>query len=158
MANAPPLIVRRGALLDNREQLMLAHMLSVAAFFAVTLGVQATNHFVINNAHYARQPAIAEEPVLWGGLAAVIIQGAVLTFLYFRLSPRFSGIRGGLAFSLLMGAFLGSYIALGEPSKYLVSSRLDWFLVEASASFIQFSLFGLLLGPIHTRWGVRSHG
>ncbi|MBI3435545.1 MAG: hypothetical protein HY056_10780 [Proteobacteria bacterium] len=114
MASAPPLIVRWRALLDNREPLVLAHMLSVAAFFAVTLGVQATNHFVINTAHYARQPGIAEEPVLWGGLAAVIIQGSVVTFLYSRVSQRFSGIRGGLAFSLLMGAFLGSYIALGE--------------------------------------------
>ena len=136
---------------------MLAHVLSVAAFVVVTFAVQATNHFVINTTHYARQTIIADEPALAGGFAAMLVQGGVLTFLYSRLIllPRFSGVFGGLGFALLMGAFLGSYVALAEPSKYLVSSRLSWFTVEATASLIQFSLFGLALGFIHKTWGAR---
>jgi len=131
---------------------MLPHALSVAVYLVVTFAVQATNHFVINTAHYADQPIIDKEPVLWGGIASMLIQGVVLTCLYSRLALRFAGMFGGLAFSLLMGAFLGSYIALGEPSKYLVSSRLDWFVVEAPTSLVQFTLFGLLLGLIHQKW------
>ena len=79
------------------------------------------------------------------------IQGVVLTFLYSRLRSRLIGASGGLAFALLMGTFLSSYISLAEPSKFLVSSRLDWFLVEASAGAVQFALFGLALGLIHWR-------
>lgn len=132
---------------------MLHHILSVTAFMAITFAVQATNHFVINTAHYARQPLISPEPVLWGGIAAMLIQGIVLTFLYARLRPHFRGVKGGLGFALLMGTFLGSYIALAEPSKYVVSSRMGWFFVEASASLTQFTLFGLALGFIHARSG-----
>ncbi len=131
---------------------MSAHLMSVAIYFVITFAVQASNHFVISTAHYARQPIIAEEPVLWGGLAAIVLQGSVLTFLYSRLRTHFPGVPGGLGFALLMGVFLGSYIALAEPSKYLVSSRLEWFFVEASASLTQFVLFGLALGFIHQKW------
>ncbi|WP_428027996.1 hypothetical protein [Altererythrobacter sp.] len=132
---------------------MQAHIQSVVAYFIVTFGVQAANHFVINTAHYAREQIIAPEPFLWGGLASIAIQGAVLTFLYSRLRLRFTGLSGGLAFSLLMGAFLASYIAIAEPSKYLVSAKLEWFLTEASASLIQFAIFGLALGLIHAKFG-----
>lgn len=132
---------------------MRVHILSVVAYFIVTFGVQAANHFAVNTAHYAREQIVAPEPVLWGGLLAIAIQGVILTFLYSRLRSRFDGVRGGLAFALLMGAFLASYIALAEPSKYLVSSRLEWFLVEASVSAIQFTLFGLALGLIHAKLG-----
>jgi hypothetical protein len=104
---------------------MRAHFLSAAAYMLVTFGVQAANHFVINKAHYARQSIIAAEPALAGGIASMLIQGAILTFLYSRLQPQFSDLLGGLGFALLMGLFLGSYIALGEPSKYVVSSRLE---------------------------------
>lgn len=128
---------------------MLAHTLSVAAYLIVTFAVQATNHFVVNTAHYARQSIMAPEPVLAGGIASMLVQGVVLTFLYSRLRHPFPGVAGGVGFALLMGAFLGSYIALAEPSKYLVTSRLDWFAVEATASLIQFTLFGLALGYIH---------
>lgn len=131
---------------------MLAHALSLLAYLFVTFGVQAANHFVVNAAHYAGETILSKEPALLGGVAAMVVQGAVLTFLYGRLAPRFAGVAGGLAYALLMGAFLGSYLALAEPSKYLVSSRIDWFLVEATVSLIQFSLFGLL-GLIHRRWG-----
>ncbi|MEE4015917.1 hypothetical protein V1T76_27920 [Roseibium sp. FZY0029] len=132
---------------------MRAHILSVVAYFIVTFGVQAANHFVINTAHYAREKIIAPEPVLWGGLAVIVIQGVILTFLYSRLRSRFAGPTGGLAFSLVMGAFLASYIALTEPSKYLISSKLEWALVEAGASTLQFAIFGVALGLIHATFG-----
>lgn len=132
---------------------MLAHTLSVLAYLVITFAVQATNHFVINTAHYARQDIVAPEPVLAGGIASILVQGVVLTFLYSRLRPVFPGVTGGLWFALLMGAFLGSYIALSEPSKYLVFSWFEWFAVEASASLAQFGLFGLALGYIHEKWG-----
>ncbi|EKF19393.1 hypothetical protein [Nitratireductor pacificus] len=132
---------------------MLAHTLSVLAYLVITFAVQASNHLVVNAAHYARQGIVAPEPIFAGGVASMLVQGAVLTFLYSRLRPAFPGVTGGLWFALLMGAFLGSYIALGEPSKYLVSSWVEWFAVEATASLLQFALFGLALGSIHERWG-----
>jgi hypothetical protein len=48
-----------------------------------------------------------------------------------------------------MGTFLGSYIVLAEPAKYVVPSIASWMAVEAAASFLQFLLFGVLLGLIY---------
>lgn len=135
---------------------MIAHTLSVAAYLIVTFAVQATNHFLVNTAHYARQSIMAAEPALIGGIASMLVQGIVLTFLYSRLRNAFPGVAGGVGFALLMGAFLGSYIALAEPSKYIVTSGLEWFAVEASASLIQFALFGLALGYIHKGVGHKT--
>lgn len=132
---------------------MQAHILTVVAYFVATFGVQATNHFAVNAGHYAKEPIVAPEPMLWGGLLAIAIQGAILTFLYARLRPRLGGIRGALVFALLMGGFLSSYIALAEPSKYLIAAKLEWFAVEACASALQFALFGLALGLIHEKFG-----
>ncbi len=132
---------------------MQAHILSVVAYFIVTFGVQATNHFVINTAHYAREKIIAPEPVLWGGLTVIVIQGVILTFLYSRLRFTFFALKGSLAYSLVMGIFLASYIALTEPSKYLIASKLEWAIVEAGASTVQFAIFGLALGLIHAKFG-----
>ena len=60
-------------------------------------------------------------------------------------------LRSGLFFGWGLMLFLGSYIVLVEPSKYLVPSVQGWMLVEASATFVQFTLFGLALGLIHAR-------
>jgi hypothetical protein len=48
-----------------------------------------------------------------------------------------------------MGAVLGSYIALAEAGKYAVTDVGSWFVVEAGAAAVQFTVFGLLLGLIH---------
>ncbi len=127
------------------------HALSVVAFVLVTFVVQALNHFVVNSAHYATQSIMAPEPVIIGGIVAMIIQGAILTMLYAQTTTRFAGVGGAVRFSLIMGLFLVVYIALTEPSKYIVIDPLHWFMVEAIVGFIQFAFFGVVLGLLHRR-------
>ena len=79
----------------------------------------------------------------------MILEGIVLSYLFafFPKDPNF--IMQGIKYSLLMGIFLGSYIVLVEPSKYMVPFIYSWIFVEGIASFIQFSLFGIVLGIIY---------
>ena len=58
---------------------------------------------------------------------------------------------GSPEFRQAMGAVLGSYIALAEAGKYAVTDVGNWFVVEAGAAAIQFTIFGLFLGLIHRK-------
>ncbi|MHA1524248.1 MAG: hypothetical protein ACTSY1_07545 [Alphaproteobacteria bacterium] len=85
-----------------------------------SFAVQATSHFAINSAHYAAIEFMRRDQIMELGILTMVLQGAVLAF----ISPLFlqvgSPVLHGLKFGLLMGVFLGSYIALVEPAKYLV--------------------------------------
>ena len=52
---------------------------------------------------------------------------------------------------LALGGFLASYIVLGEAGKYAIPSIASWIAVEGSVAFVQYTLFGVLLGVIHRR-------
>ena len=56
----------------------------------------------------------------------------------------------------LFGAFLVSYIALGEAAKYTVPSIPSWIAVEVGVGFVQFTIAGLLLGLAHRSAGKQS--
>ena len=120
--------------------------LGMLAFMFISFVVQAMSHFVINVEHFSAVEFMRKEPILSLGIATMLIQGAVLSYIYSILTKNGSTIWNGIVYGNLMGIFLVSYIALVEPSKYTVPSVLEWIAVETISGFIQFSLFGLLLG------------
>ncbi len=125
--------------------------LTVLSFLVVTFAVQATSHFVINTGHYAAIPIMRAEPIMALGILVMLIQGTVAGLLYPAVRLKASGIKRGVIFGWLLGAFLASYIVLTEPAKYEVPSISAWMWVEGLASFVQFTLFGVLLAVVHRR-------
>ena len=132
---------------------MLKFVLTVAAYVVATLAVQAVSHFGINAAHYASVPFMRPESIAALGILASLIPGVVLAWLYPRVSLPGSAMMQAVTFAWLVGAILVSYIALVEPAKYAVPSAAAWMAVEFGAGFVQFTIFGLLLGAIHMRIG-----
>ena len=132
---------------------MAKHIVSIFAFMLVSFGVQGISHFWINKQHFAEVSFMRPDPIIPLGLLVMVVQGLILTFALSRLAPEGATMRDGLVVSLAFGLFLASYIALVEPSKYIVPSITGWFTVEATASLVQFTLFGALLGFIHQRLG-----
>src|SRR5688572_4133713 len=116
------------------------------AYVVCTFLVQALSHFVVFKTHYAQVSFLRPEPVFALGVLAMLVQGAVLTFLYLRHASSAPPLLGGWLFGLLSGAFFLSYSILAEPAKYMVPSVGSWILVETVAGLFQFSLFGLALG------------
>jgi len=116
-----------------------------------TFAVQATSHFALNAEHYAALAHLRKDPIIPMGVLSMLIQGSVLAYLYPRLRDAGRSMGHAVVFAWLMGAFLLSYIALGEAGKYSVPSVASWLVVEVSAGFVQFTLFGILLGLIHRR-------
>ena len=124
--------------------------LTVIAYVVVTFGVQGTSHFALNADHYASIPIMRAEPVVAMGLTSMLIQGSLFAVLF----PVYRGagsIWTGVKFSWMLGGFLASYIVLGEAGKYAIPSIASWVAVEGVAAFIQYTLFGVLLGLIHRR-------
>ena len=130
---------------------MLRFALTVVAYVVATLAVQAVSHFGINAGHYASVSFMRPESIASLGILASLIQGAVLAWLYPRVSLPGSPTMQAVTFAWLAGTILVSYIALVEPAKYAVPSVASWMAVEFGAGLVQFTLFGLLLSVIHTR-------
>lgn len=131
---------------------MTKHLISVLAFMGVTFGVQGVSHFLLNKDHFAEIGFLRESPIMPLGFAVMVIEGLILSLALTRLAPTAPSLRDAMMVSLAFGLFLGSYIALTEPAKYAVPSILDWIKVEATASAIQFGVFGVLLGLIHRKF------
>jgi hypothetical protein len=126
-------------------------VLTVVAYVVATFAIQATSHFVVNVEHYAQISYARKDPIIPMGVLSMLIQGGVMAFLYSRLEGAGKSFLHAVTFAWLMGAFLVSYIALGEAGKYAVPSVSAWLAVEVGAGLAQFTLFGLLLGLIYRR-------
>ena len=125
--------------------------LTILAYVVTTFAVQGGSHFAINADHYAAIAMLRADPIIPMGLASMVIQGAIFALLFPLCTRGPVTVRAGLVFSWALGAFLASYIVLGESGKYAVPSIRSWVVVEASAAAVQFTVFGLLLGLIHRR-------
>ncbi|MEW5914830.1 MAG: hypothetical protein AB1762_00425 [Gemmatimonadota bacterium] len=122
---------------------------TVLAYIACTFGVQGVSHFVVNADHYAAIAIMRTEPIVPMGIASMVIQGTIFGFLFPAFNRGRRAIGNGLVFSWSIGAFLASYIALGEAGKYGVPSIASWVVVEVAAAAAQFTLFGIALGLLH---------
>ncbi|NIZ59522.1 hypothetical protein DL239_00870 [Sedimentitalea sp. CY04] len=131
---------------------MTKHLLSVLAFMGVTFAVQGFSHYQLNKEHFAAIGFLRESPILPLGFSVMIIEGLILSFALTRFAPSRPSLRNAMIVSLGFGLFLASYIVLTEPAKYEVPSIMDWIRVEATASTIQFAVFGVLLGLIHRKF------
>ena len=133
----------------NKKKFILA----VLAFIVVTFAIQALSYFVINAKHYASIDFLRPQgdQIFSLGILTMVLQGMILAYFYPFFNKTGNSITNGLKYSLLIGTFLISYIALVEPAKYLVPSIFSWIAVESIVGLIQFSIYGLLLGVIYRR-------
>jgi len=125
--------------------------LTVLAYVVVAFGVQGASHFALFAAHYAAIPIMRAEPVIAMGLGSMLIQGVLFALLFPAFQRGGDSVWEGVKLSWALGGFLASYIVLGEAGKYAIPSIASWIAVEGSVAFVQYTLFGVLLGLIHRR-------
>lgn len=97
-----------------------------------------------------------EDPVIPLGVSAMVIQGAILAYLYPRVSRWRHPALDGVLFGLLVGAFLATSAVLAEAGKNYVSSLGTWVLLEGSYYLLQFALSGLVIGLAFGRAGAEN--
>jgi len=125
--------------------------LTVLAYVLVTFGVQGASHFALFADHFAAIPIMRAEPVIAMGVGSMLIQGTLFALLFPTFQHGSNAVWDGVKFSWALGGFLASYIVLGEAGKYAIPSIPSWIAVEGSVAFVQYTLFGVLLGLIHRR-------
>ena len=131
---------------------MTKHILAVLAYIFATFATQAASHFGVNAEHYAAVTYMRHEPNFPLGMLAMLIQGIGFSYLYSRTVSAGRSVFDGLRFGWLVGALLVSYIAFAEAAKYNVPDITSWLVTEIGAGFVQFTIFGVLLGLIYKRF------
>lgn len=133
---------------------MTKHALTVVAYVFSTFFVQGTSHFAVAAKHYAAIPFMRAEPVFVLGFGSMLIQGTIMSLLHEQLAHGRSSIGLAIKHAWLLGAILVSYLGLAEAGKYAIPSLASWMAVEFAAAFVQFTLFGLLMGLIHRQFSM----
>jgi hypothetical protein len=132
---------------------MTKHVLAVLAYIFATFATQAVSHFALFTEHYAAVTYMRHEPVFQLGILAMLVQGIALSYLYSRTVSAGSSLFDGVRFGWIAGSVLVSYIAFAEAAKYNVPGVSSWLGTEIGAGFVQFTLYGALLGLIYARFG-----
>jgi hypothetical protein len=133
----------------------MAFVLTVLAYVVATLVVQAISHFSVNAGHYAEVTFMRPNAIAALGILAALLQGVVLSYFAPRIRLPGTPMVQALLFAWMSGIILVSYLAFVEPAKYAVPSVQGWLIVELSAGFVQFTLFGLALAAIR-QWTGRT--
>jgi hypothetical protein len=123
------------------------------AYVVVTFAMGFIWHLVLFKQLYAKLAIYSrlDDPIIPLGLGAMLIQGAVLAYLYPLLARSGSVLVEGLRFGLVMGLFIASSAVLAEAAKQRVTSLPTWLIVESIYYAIQFSLCGVAIAFVHSK-------
>ena len=128
---------------------MKRHILATLGYIVATFVIQGLSHFLVFARHYAGQTILRAEPSFALGFASMVIQGAVLSYVFGTSRLNSGRLFDAVKTAWLFGLFLVSYIALAEAGKYAVPDVLSWIGVEAASGLVQFTLAGMLLWLAH---------
>lgn len=121
------------------------------AYVAITFALGFVWHLVVFKNLYHRLAIYTrlDDPIIPLGLLSMLIQGAVLAYLFPQVVDVHGSVFEGLTVSLLMGLFLASSAVIAEAAKQRVASLRTWFVVESLYYLIQFLLAGLAMSYIY---------
>ncbi len=134
--------------------------LGTAAYTAVTFPLAVVWHVVLFKPKYEAFGYFEGEPNFLLGLVTILIQGAILSWLYRYACPpsggarvRFSGSgpRRGLKFALAIGAFFWTSHVLAFVAKQAVQDAWLFVAMETVYLAFQFGIFGVLISLIYRR-------
>ena len=127
-------------------------LLSWLAYLVITFAMGFVWHLVAFKALYAKLGIYSrlDDPIIPLGITAMLIQGAVLAYLFPIVAKNGGWVLEGVKFGLLMGLFIASSAVFAEAAKQRVSSLPTWLVLESVYYAIQFTLSGLAIAFIYS--------
>ncbi len=103
------------------------YVLATLAFVIAPFAVQATSHFVLNADHYAAVGFMRDEPIMALGIFTMIVQGAILAYLFTFFLPRRRAAPAGVEIWTVDGGVFRELADIGGACEIhcSVDPRLD---------------------------------
>jgi hypothetical protein len=126
-------------------------VLGTLAYAGVTFPLAYLWHLVVFADLYTRLRFVTVPvPNVPLGFLTILSQGVLLAFAYPHFNTAAGGLRRGLTFGLLMGAFLGSATAVAYVAKHDAGGRPGAFIgMEGAYFLINFVVYGVVMSRIH---------
>jgi hypothetical protein len=118
----------------------------VAAYLVPTFPIAFVWHLILFEQSYHSLGIYRPNPIIPFGLASMIIQGALFSWIYHRVFPgdRGSLMKNGLLFGLGAGLLSWSFTTLAVAAKHPMTSISDYLLLETTFTLLQFVVVGPL--------------
>lgn len=130
-----------------------SYWLGVAAYLAPTFPLGFFWHLVWFETSYHALAIYRPDPIIPLGLASMLVQGLIFSWIYPRLFPFRDGsvLRPGLTYGLAIGLLSWSFTTLAVTAKHPIASIVDYGLLETGFTIVQF----LFVGPL-IAWAYRN--
>ena len=129
---------------------MLRSGATLAIYVAVNLTVAMIWHLVLfKDTLAAATPFARAEPIIPLGMAAMVVQGIMLIWLYPRFHLPGSRTRSGLRFGALAGLFLATGAIWVEVGKFQFADSAAYLGLETIYEVVSFAALGLVIALRH---------
>jgi len=120
--------------------------LGVAAYIVPTFPIAFVWHLVLFEPNYHALHIYRADPIVPFGLASMIIQSIVFSWIFPRAFAGSSGsvLRNGLLYGLGIGLLSWSFTTLAVAAKHPMASISDYVALETAFTVLQF----LIVGPL----------
>lgn len=126
-------------------------VIGTAAYTAVTFPLAVIWHVTLFEGLYLRFGYFDGEPSFLLGLASIIVQGGILSFLYPYVPFAGRPIVRGIKYGLVLGAFLWTTHVLAFVAKQATTDAWLFVAMESVYLLLQFGVYGVLIGLIFGR-------
>jgi hypothetical protein len=137
----------RGPLMDGR------FWLGLAAYVLPTFPIGYAWHLMVFASQYEALHVYRPDVIIPFGLASMLVQGSILTWLYPRVSggSGASWLRQGLVFGLVVGLFAWSFSTVAVAAKYQMTSVPLFMALETGFTALHYAIVGPLIALAHRR-------
>jgi hypothetical protein len=130
--------------------------LGMAAYLVPSFAIAFVWHLVLFEQRYHALGIYRADPIIPFGLASMIIQAAIFSWVFPRAFPRRrnSTLKDGLLFGLAAGLLSWSFTTLAVAAKHPMASITDYIVLESAFTFLQFLIVGPLMALAHRTPGI----
>jgi len=133
---------------DTRRPASLrSFWLGMAAYLVPTFPIAFVWHLVLFEPNYRALQIYRADPIIPFGLASMIIQSIVFSWVYPRAFAGSSGsvMKKGLLYGLGAGLLSWSFTTLAVAAKHPMASITDYVVLETAFTVLQFMIVGPLI-------------
>lgn len=131
---------------------MKKFLLAVLSYFVLTMLWAYPWHIMWFHDLYQELGAITREPpIIPFGMAAIVIQGIVIAYLYPFYYHGGHPVVQGIKFSLIIGLMVYTVMGFATAAKFQIEPASTFLIYHTIFQFIQFVLTGAALGLIYGR-------